>query len=95
MRPTSSRRRRKRDRKSDNPRYDERVKTYRKERRKESVRECCDYRGYERKRKEEGGPYPVYVCTSHLPLYKITVFHALASRIGGNFGISVRPNASK
>ena len=91
----NSRRGRRRGRKSVKPRYGEHVKAYRKERRKEGVGECCDYSGCERKRKEEGGPYTAYVCTSHLPLYKITVFHARASRIGGNFGISTRPNASK
>jgi len=50
----SSRRRRKRSRKSNKPRYDEHVRAYRKERRKESIRECRDYKGYERKRKGEG-----------------------------------------
>lgn len=50
----SSRRRRKGNKKSDKPRYDEHVKAYRKERRKESIKACRDYKGYEKKRKEEG-----------------------------------------
>lgn len=50
----SSRRRRKKSRKSNKPRYDEHVRAYRKECRKKSIRECRDYKGYERRRKEEG-----------------------------------------
>ena len=47
-------RRRKRGRKDGKPRYDGHVRAYGKERRKESIRACRDYQGYERKRKEKG-----------------------------------------
>ena len=50
----SSRRRRRKSRKGDKLRHDEHVRAYRKECRKRSIRECRDYKGYERKRREEG-----------------------------------------
>ena len=51
----SSRRRRRKSRRSDKPGHDEHVGAYGRERRRKGIMECRDYRGYEGKRKEEGG----------------------------------------
>ncbi len=46
-----SKRRRKR---SNKPRYDEHVKAYKKELRKENIIKCRDYKAYEKKHRGEG-----------------------------------------